>query len=92
MYKTKEIVQMQTVALSEFRAHASTMIDQVVQHGEVFRILRHGKPVAELVRVAPEVAAQTPAWKKRKIDPVKVDWPEGMSAAKMLINERDAGR
>lgn len=83
---------MQTVALSEFRAHASTMIDQVVQHGEVFRILRHGKPVAELVRVAPDVAAQTPAWKKRKIDPIKVNWPQGMSAAKMLIDERDAAR
>ena len=92
MYKITKVVQMQTVALSEFRANAAAMIDQVVQHGEVFRILRHGKPVAELVRVAPEVAAQTPAWKKRKIEPVKVNWPQGMSAAKMLIAERDAGR
>lgn len=83
---------MQTVALSEFRAHASAMIDQVVQHGEVFRILRHGKPVAELVRVAPAVAEQTPAWKQRKVQPVKVKWPLGMSAAKMLLDERDAGR
>ena len=83
---------MQTVALSEFRAHASAMIDQVVQHGEVFRILRHGKPVAELVQVSPAVAAQTPAWKKRKVQPVKIDWPDGMSAAKMLLDERDAGR
>ena len=89
--KYRKLYKMQTIALSEFRAHASAMID-LVEKGETVRILRHGKPVAELVQVAPAVTGQMPAWKKRKVQPVKVDWPEGMSAAKMLLDERDAGR
>jgi prevent-host-death family protein len=36
---------MRTIALSEFRAHASAMLD-LVEQGETVRILRHGKPVA----------------------------------------------
>jgi prevent-host-death family protein len=49
MYKTQSnLYKMHTIPLSEFRAHASAMID-LVEQGETVRILRHGKPVAELV-------------------------------------------
>ncbi len=44
---------MHTIALSEFRAHASAMLD-LVEQGETVRILRHGKPVAELVPLKAE--------------------------------------
>ncbi|MBW8722727.1 MAG: type II toxin-antitoxin system Phd/YefM family antitoxin, partial [Polaromonas sp.] len=44
---------MHTIPLSEFRAHASAMID-LVEQGETVRILRHGKPVAELVPLKAE--------------------------------------
>jgi prevent-host-death family protein len=54
---------MQSIPLSEFRAHASAMID-LVEQGETVRILRHGKPVAELVPLkAEEDAAKVPSWK-----------------------------
>ena len=42
---------MQSIPLSEFRANAAAMID-LVERGESVRILRHGKPVAELVPVS----------------------------------------
>ncbi len=54
---------MHTLSLSEFRAHASEMID-LVEKGDTVRILRHGKAVAELVPVKPEQADQLPAWKQ----------------------------
>jgi prevent-host-death family protein len=52
---------MHTIALSEFRAHASAMID-LVERGETVRILRHGKPVAELVPVKPALPEKIPSW------------------------------
>ena len=54
---------MHTLSLSEFRAHASEMLD-LVEQGESVRILRHGKPVAELVPVRAEASAQVPRWKR----------------------------
>ena len=39
-----------TLPLSEFRANASSTLD-LVQQGRTVRILRHGKPVADLVPV-----------------------------------------
>jgi len=60
---------MLTVPLSEFRANASAMID-LVEQGESVRILRHGKPVAELVpaRTAPQ--DMSPSW-KRPLQPLR---------------------
>ena len=61
---------MQTLSLSEFRAHASEMLDLVEQKGETVRILRHGKPVADLVPVRAEAAP--PAW-KQAIEPARLE-------------------
>ncbi len=79
---------MQTIALSEFRAHASAMID-LVEKGETVRILRHGKPVAELVppRLEPE---KIPAW-KRPITPLNIVRPDGKTGAQLIIEERESG-
>ncbi len=46
---------MQTLSLSDFRAHVSEMLD-LVEKGETVRILRRGKPVAELVPLRAEAA------------------------------------
>ena len=54
---------MHTIALSEFRANASAMID-LVERGETVRILRHGKPVAELVPAKATLADAVPSWKR----------------------------
>ena len=80
---------MHTIALSEFRAHASAMID-LVEKGETVRILRHGKPVAELVPLKTEVAARLPSW-KRPVEPLRYLKPPVKSGAQMIIEEREGG-
>lgn len=52
---------MTTVALTEFRAHASEMFTQV-EHGETLVVLRHGRAIAKVVPIEP--AASEPSWKK----------------------------
>lgn len=78
---------MHVLSLSEFRAHASEMID-LVEKGDTVRILRHGKPVAELVPVKPEVADRVPSYQQPFEPPMQL--PEGYSAVKALLDERDS--
>ena len=80
---------MHIVALSEFRANASAMID-LVEQGETVRILRHGKPVAELVPVKAEELAKIPSW-KRPIEPLRYLKAPAKSGAQMIIEEREGG-
>lgn len=77
---------MHIVPLSEFRANASAMID-LVEQGQTVRILRHGKPVAELVPVKAEAAAKLPSW-KRAIEPLHIVRPDGKTGAQMMVEER----
>ena len=80
---------MHIVPLSEFRAHASAMID-LVEQGETVRILRHGKPVAELVPAKPELAAKVPHW-KLPIEPLRYLRQPEKSGAQLIIEEREGG-
>ncbi|MFT3718701.1 type II toxin-antitoxin system Phd/YefM family antitoxin [Pseudorhodoferax sp.] len=80
---------MQILPLSEFRANVSAMLDLVAQ-GETVRILRHGKPVADLVPARPE-AAPLPHWKQR-ITPRRVVRPDGKTIAQRIIDEREQAR
>lgn len=80
---------MHTIALSEFRAHASAMID-LVEQGETVRILRHGKPVAELVPLKPDMPVKMPSW-KRPIEPLHIVRPDGKTGAQLIIDERTGG-
>ena len=80
---------MQSIPLSEFRANAAAMID-LVERGESVRILRHGKPVAELVPVKAPQADRVPSW-KRTIDPLHIVRPDGKSGAQLMVQEREAG-
>lgn len=75
---------MHTIPLSEFRANASAMID-LVEQGETVRILRHGKPVAELVPPRSEDAVKLPNWKKPFL-PVVL--PPGVSLSQAVLDER----
>jgi len=76
---------MHTIALSEFRANASAMID-LVEKGETVRILRHGKPVAELVPLTTIASAKVPSW-KRPFEPVQL--PPGASLSDAVLGERN---
>ncbi|HCL27584.1 MAG TPA: type II toxin-antitoxin system prevent-host-death family antitoxin [Candidatus Latescibacteria bacterium] len=52
---------MKTVTLTEFRSNASGML-RLVENGETLRILRHGRPVADVSPVREETDSQ-PSWK-----------------------------
>jgi len=80
---------MQILPLSEFRANASAMLDRV-EKGETVRILRHGKPVADLVPVQAE-SKTLPHW-KQPITPRKVVRPDGKTIAQLIIEEREQAR
>jgi prevent-host-death family protein len=79
---------MQTLSLSDFRAHVSEMLD-LVEKGETVRILRRGKPVAELVPLRAEVAEQ-PSY-LQPFEPVRYAKPPSQSGARMIIEEREGG-
>lgn len=81
---------MQTLALSEFRACASAMLD-LVEQGETVRILRHGKPVADLVPVKPDAPVKIPSW-KRTIVPLNYQRADGKTIAQLIIEERENAR
>jgi prevent-host-death family protein len=80
---------MHTLSLSEFRANASAMID-LVEQGQTVRILRHGKPVAELVPLKADAAAKVPSW-KRSIEPLHIVRPDGKTGAQLIVEEREGG-
>lgn len=92
MYKIFLLYKMQTLPLSEFRAHVSAMID-LVEKGETVRILRHGKPVAELVPPQTngvDAAPRLPSW-KQPFEPVRTQRPDGMTGAQLIVHEREGG-
>ena len=80
---------MHTISLSEFRANTSAMID-LVEQGETVRILRHGKPVAELVPMHMSDAQKLPRW-KIPVEPLRYLKPPTKSGAQMIIEEREGG-
>ena len=81
---------MHSLPLSEFRANVSAMLD-LVEQGETVRILRHGKPVAELVPVVEKTAEpeRVPSW-KRPVTPVTCSHPDGRTVAQLIIEERES--
>ncbi len=81
---------MQVVSVTEFRARAAEMVERV-QNGETVRILRHGKPVAELVAPKPD-GQQTPRWKTPIECPLVINRTDGKTGAQLLIDERAQAR
>ncbi len=72
---------MKTVTFTEFRRNASELLSDV-EKGQVFVIIRHGKPVAELSPVSS--SAHPPSWKKPALR-LKIAG-SGLSAA--ILEER----
>jgi len=52
---------MRTITFTEFRKNASELFSDVEQ-GEVFVVIRHGKPIAEVSPISP--AKNSPTWKQ----------------------------
>lgn len=85
MYKTDILYKMQILPLSALRADISSMIDRV-QQGETVRILRHGKPVADLVPVQEAPLTRQPSW-KQAFEPVAL--PPQASLAQAVMHDRE---
>lgn len=83
--KTNPVSVPISVPLSEFRANTSAMID-LVEKGETVRILRHGKPVAELVPVQAQAEQRVPRW-KQAFEPVVLS--PGVSLSQAVLDERN---
>ena len=81
---------MHVLALSEFRAQTAAMLD-LVEQGETVRILRHGKPVADLVPIKPDAVHAVPRW-KQPVEPLPFEWPPSKSGAQHIIEEREQAR
>ena len=73
---------MKTATFTEFRQNAASYFNDV-EKGETIRILRHGKPVADVIPATGE--ASILSWKKT---PLKLT-VKGASLSKEIIKERD---
>jgi antitoxin (DNA-binding transcriptional repressor) of toxin-antitoxin stability system len=51
------------ITLTEFRSHASGMLTRV-ENGETLRVLRHGRPIAEISPVSQPDKDHVPSWKR----------------------------
>lgn len=74
---------MREATFTELRNHAKQYFD-LVESGESVRVLRNGKPIADIV----PVLADLPSWKRRKAQPLILD---GVSVSRMILEERESG-
>ena len=74
---------MKTITFTEFRKNASGIMD-LVEQGETFRLLRHGKAIAEIVPA--ETSESTPAWQR----PGPRLVTSGAALAKAVLEERES--
>jgi len=76
---------MRQVSFTEFRKNAASFFNSVEQ-GETIRVLRHGKPIAEVVptRAVPRMLS----WKRRGLMLETV----GASLSREILRERKRGR
>lgn len=75
-------ITMKQATFTEVRNHAKQYFD-IVESGESVRVLRNGKPIADIVPIAPDL----PSWKRRKAQPLVLD---GVSVSRMILEEREA--
>jgi prevent-host-death family protein len=74
---------MRQTTFSELRSHAKQYFD-LVEAGESVRVLRNGKPVADIVPVAQDL----PSWKRRTVQPLVLD---GVSLSRIILEDRESG-
>lgn len=74
---------MKQASFSELRNNARHFFD-LVESGESVRILRNGKPIADIVPIPANIAS----WKRRQAQPLVLD---GASISRLILDERDTG-
>jgi prevent-host-death family protein len=73
---------MKQATFSELRNHAKQYFD-FVEAGESVRIVRNGKPIADIVPLPQDL----PSWKRWVAQPLVLD---GVSLAKLILKERES--
>lgn len=74
---------MKQASFTEVRNQAKHYFD-LVESGETIRVLRNGKPIADIV----PVAADLPSWKRRTVQPLVLD---GVSISRVILEDRESG-
>ncbi|MDH5298021.1 MAG: type II toxin-antitoxin system prevent-host-death family antitoxin [Desulfobulbaceae bacterium] len=72
---------MRQATFSELRNHAKHYFD-IVESGEPVRIIRNGKPIADIVPLPQDL----PSWKRRVAQPLLI---EGGAVSKIILEERE---
>ncbi len=72
---------MKTITFTEFRQNATAYLN-AVEDGEILRIFRHGKPVADVVPIVNQ--KKVPSW-KRSVRPLNL---KGISLSEEILKER----
>jgi prevent-host-death family protein len=72
---------MKQATFSELRNHAKQYFD-IVESGESVRIVRNGKPIADIVPLQQDL----PSWKRRVAQPLILD---GVSLSGIILEERE---
>lgn len=65
---------------TELRKHAKAFFD-LVEAGETVRVLRNGKPIAEIN----PIRAELPSWKRRPARPLAIG---GKEISRLILDER----
>lgn len=73
---------MKQATFSELRNHAKQYFD-IVESGESVRIVRNGKPIADIVPIQQDL----PSWKRRVAQPLVLD---GISLSRIILEERES--
>ncbi|MDP2903290.1 MAG: type II toxin-antitoxin system prevent-host-death family antitoxin [Methylovulum sp.] len=71
---------MKQATFTEIRNHAKQYFD-IVESGESVRVIRNGKPIADIV----PVMADVPSWKRRKAQPLVL---VGVAVSQLILQER----
>jgi prevent-host-death family protein len=72
---------MRQATFTELRNHAKEYFD-IVEAGESVRIVRNGKPIADIVPLPQDL----PSWKRRLAQPLIID---GVSLSRIILEERE---
>ena len=75
---------MKQATFTEVRNNAKQYFD-LVESGEPVRVLRNGKPIADIV----PISADLPSWKRRTAQPLIID---SGSVSKLILDERAQNR
>jgi antitoxin (DNA-binding transcriptional repressor) of toxin-antitoxin stability system len=77
---------MRSVTFTEFRKDASALLS-AVEDGEIIRVIRHGKHIAEILPFK-DTTNQLPSWRKKRIKKSI----KGEELSSMILSERDSAQ